>query len=231
MESPNRYDSSIDTIFAEAWTKTTGMKALFWKAVASIILAIVIVTNLGFTLSGFFLTDNVVPPLITPLIHLMINIFFLMPLLTGLLMICVRNCTGENAPINTLFHYFHYWKRLWIYPVAFTGFAFLEYLLTGFDMIQLVLFLIFMICAIIYFMHIPLMIDKNYSLTAALQLSRKTITHNKWQVMGFLLSIMIILSISSLTLGFVLIWTIPWIGNAIAIFYRELFGIQISLIN
>jgi uncharacterized membrane protein len=225
------YDSSIETIYAEAWKKTAGFKTTFWKACISIALIIVISSALIRPLSGIITTNNdITTNIINQFLTLAVNIFLITPLFAGLLMLMIKHCTGVASPIGTLFQYFRYWKRLWVYPVAIWILGWIEIFFTGHVLTQLAIGFIALLVGVLFFMYIPLVLEKNISTTTALLMSIHAIFQNFSQVFGFLLAIIIILFATSFTFGLGLVWTLPWIGNAIAIFYRELFGIQITLV-
>ena len=226
------YDSSVDAIYLEAWKKTIGMKTVFWKAFVSIGIVIAIISLLTPTFIGIVDThSDLFTKTLSWLIHLAVNIFLVMPLIAGLFMLCIKNCSQEKAPINMLFQYIPYWKRLWIFPVVIALFGLVIKLFSGAMLYQLAVIFIAGLWTIVYLFYIPLSLEKNYSVRAGLETARKTILQNSSRVFSFVLLATIILFISALTFGIALIWTLPWLCNAIAVFYRDLFGVQVSLIN
>jgi hypothetical protein len=225
------YDSTIDAVYAEAWKKTEGFKAQFWQALVSIILMIIAALNLSIVLKGIIPINNaIVFYVVSQFIHFAILLLLLMPLFAGLLMMGIKYVINIPAPINTIFHYFSYWKRLWILPLVIVLLSITENLLTGFTIYQIVLFTAFIIWGALHCFSIPLCIEKNYSLSMALDVARKTLLQHWVEVFSFFLTAFIILLGSAFTLGIGLIWTLPWLFNAFAIFYRELFGVQMSLV-
>lgn len=226
------YDSSTDRIYLEAWEKTKGMKARFWQAVVTIVLIYFISTYLALIPNSLITTDtqSVLYNLLSELLKLGIRVFILTPLFAGLLMISIKHCSNIPAPINNIFHYFPYWKRLWVFPVILSGFGYAETIFEDQVVIQVALYLLSFIWVVLYLMYIPLAIEQNLPLATILEISRKTIIRNWTRVIGFLMVAVVILFASTLTLGIALIWTIPWFVNAFAVFYRELFGVQISLV-
>lgn len=224
------YDTSMDAIYLEAWQKTKETTAIFWQGLVSIVLIMVVTTLLTPTLISIITSNSSITDLLTTLIQIGLNIMLLTPLLAGLFMMCIKHCAGVPTPINTLFKYFPYWKRLSIFPIVMMGFGYAEDLFSDFAVIQTVIMVFSGLWAITYFMYIPLAIEKNLPINAVMQISRKAVTQHWTQVFAFLLTAFIILFVTIFTLGIGLIWTLPWICNAAAIFYRELFGIQFSLV-
>lgn len=223
--------SSTDNIYVEAWEKTKGMKTVFWKAVVSIILAYIIARELSFTVAGL-ISGNLGPTfdIINNLLILTINIFLITPLIAGIFMLCIKNCTGLTASLRTLFQYFPYWKRLWMFPIIISAFSYVASLFTDQLIIQAIIYFCLFVWLTIYIMYIPLAIEQHYSINMLLEISRKTILEHWAQVLGFIVAGIVLFFFSLLTFGLAFIWTIPWFCNALAVFYRELFGIQISLV-
>ena len=238
-ESPNSIpttaepdSSNTDRIYLEAWEKTKGMKAKFWQACIAIILTYVIANNLILIPVGLITsnTDSTLYVFLSSATTLMIQVFILTPLFAGLLMISIKHCSGLRAPINNLFHYLPYWKRLWVFPVILSGFDYAETIFENQPVIEATLYVLSSVWIILYFMAIPLAIDQHYSLATVFEVTRKTMLQNWVRLLGFLFVAMIIFSVNVFTLGIAFIWTVPWFCNAIAVFYRELFGVQISLV-
>ncbi len=223
--------TSIDAIYAEAWEKTNGMKNIFWKAFAGIALTIFITINLSFTLGNIFSTTTIPTPFaLKILIQFSINALLVTPLCVGLFMICVKQCTIGHAPINTLFEYLPYWKRLAIIPLSLMIFILLETMFASFVGIKIGIFFLFVLLIINYFFYIPLCVDKKFTVLHSLDIARKMVFENRMTVSRFVITLLVITFFSLCTGGIAFIWTLPWMGNAIAIFYRELFGIQIALV-
>jgi uncharacterized membrane protein len=152
------------------------------------------------------------------------SIFITTPLFAGLLMLSIKHCSGTMVPANSVFNYFSYWKKLWIYPVVMTAIALIQELDIG--ALSFIVFLLMIFLAVTYFMFIPLVAEKNLSTWEALETSRKTIFHHWFKTLWFIILIGLIMLGSMLTLGIALIWTLPWIYNAIAVLYRNMFGVQ-----
>ena len=70
------------------------------------------------------------------------------------------------------------------------------------------------------------MIEKDMSAWQALEVSRKAVTHIWFRATGFLLLIMLLLTLGMIPLGIPLIWILPWVSLAFALVYFKLFGAE-----
>jgi uncharacterized membrane protein len=225
----------IDTkaIFSEAWKKTEGFKGRFWQALLCIAVIILASSFVSFSINGLLTGTTSAEAMasihpIAQILQMLFSIFLVTPLFAGLIMLAIKNMTGTAAPFTSIFHYIKYWKELWIYPVIMTILSLIKDLFLDYDSIQLIVLLITLALTVTYLMFIPLVVEKKLHAWDALETSRKTITPQWFRVLWFVIIIGLILVGSALTLGIALIWTLPWIYNAIAILYRHFYGIQTS---
>lgn len=228
-----RYNFQISSIFGEAWEKTVGVKGRFWGAFILIFIITIVLTSIAFGIDFLVLgvpdttSENAMatsPHPVANIIQMIFSIFITTPLFAGLLMLSIKHCVGITVPASSVFNYFSYWKKLWVYPVVMTGITLVQTLDIG--ILSFIAFLLMLFLAVTYFMFIPLIADKNLPIMEALESSRKTIFHHWFKMLWFLILIGLIMIASGLTLGIALIWTLPWVYNAIAILYRNMFGVQ-----
>lgn len=226
-----RYDFNIKAIFSEAWKKTDGLKGRFWKALILVLIITIVTTMIAFSVDAMFFPANnpeaaMAPHPVAQLLQMVFSIFLTTPLFAGLLMLCIKQCVGVFAPFNTVFQYVSYWKKLWAYPVAMTVLALASAYSADIPMMRFIVFLLMTFIVVTYFMFIPLVVEKNLSTWEAMEASRKTIFHHWLKTLWFMIVIGLIMVASALTLGIALIWTLPWIYNAIAMLYITMFGVQ-----
>jgi hypothetical protein len=224
-----RYDFHISRIFSEAWQKTKGIKATYWKALVCIIffnaLGIMLATLLGNIIEGPVgkqeLYTSIHPA--HEILTLLVAVFLTTPLSAGLWVIMIRHCGGRPTNYRFIFHYFSRWKQLSAYPVIVFALQWLQHTNVIFAFIALLLIIYF---SITYSMFIPLVGEKNLPTWKALETSRKTISHHWFKMCGFFILIILIFIASLFTLGIALIWTLPWGNNALAVLYKNMFGVD-----
>jgi uncharacterized membrane protein len=73
---------------------------------------------------------------------------------------------------------------------------------------------------------LPLMIEKDIGAWQALEISRKAVTRLWFRATGFLLLIILLVSLGIVLLVVPLIWVLPWVSLAYAILYFKLFGAE-----
>ena len=79
---------------------------------------------------------------------------------------------------------------------------------------------------IAYAFAMPLVVEKNISAWRALETSRKALTGKWFPMLGLMLLMMLVNSLTVLTLGIALIWTIPWSVLIMSMVYTKLFGAE-----
>jgi uncharacterized membrane protein len=77
-----------------------------------------------------------------------------------------------------------------------------------------------------YMFSLPLMIEKDLGAWSALEVSRKAVTRIWFRAAGFLLLIMLLITLGMIPLGIPLIWIVPWVTLAYAMLYFKLFGAE-----
>jgi hypothetical protein len=214
----------MDTIYLDAWRKTNGMKAPFWRVGVSVLLVVIMTFGVAELLTGMLMSQ--VSPFfdfLQRLIQLLLNIFLLTPICIGSLMVCIKHCAVSDISLTMVFQYLRYWKRLWVYPVVLSGFSWVRHLFVGQAELQMIISSLAALWGIVYFMYLPLAVEKQLPILVLLKKSRQAFFANVLQMLRFIYLGCIIIVISFLTLGVAFIWTLPWLGNAIGIFYRKLF--------
>jgi len=130
-----------------------------------------------------------------------------MPMIVGITIMGIR-------------HAFHYFNRI---PAALLWYILMTLMIVlGF--ILLVIPGIYLSFA--YMFSLPLMIEKDLTAWQALEVSRKAVTRIWFRATGFLLLVMILLTLGMIPLGIPLIWIVPWTALAYAMVYFKLFGAE-----
>lgn len=231
------YEFNITNIIKEAWHRLHGIKATYWKAVilsllifAAIILGVFLIV-ISFDLIAahwFNATKETIITYNKILIYVLqvLGMFLYVPLATGILMIGVKRSVDEPMSATHIFHYYRYWKKLWVLPFIMFLLEVAMDLTQVYWWAQIIITLIYLYFTISYFMYYPLIAEKNLSVWEALETSRKTISHHWFKMLWFFILFSLILLASLLTVGIALIWTLPLLNNAIGILYREMFGVE-----
>lgn len=228
------YDFDVNEVLADAWNKTNGLKIRFWKAFAIIALVTIATSIIAYSINSHFeggITSAEAaakPHPIEQIIQMVFSIFITLPLLSGLLMLCIKQCSGITSSFVSIFDYLGSWKKLWVLPVAMTTISLIKVYFIDYDLIRVSMWLLDIFVIVTYLMFIPLIVEKNLTILVALETSRKAIFHHWFKVLWFVLMISFIFFGSLLTAGVALIWTLPWIFNSIALLYKNIFGIQKS---
>lgn len=147
----------------------------------------------------------------------LLSMFITLPLGAGLFMICLKHSVG--APIRAELVVKYYNKAV---PLFLT--TLLMYLLV---VIGFVLFIVPGLYLMVAFMYaIPLVVEKNMTPWQALNTSRKVMTRKFLGFMGFYFLSILVLILGMLALFVGLIWALPIASLAMAILYRDVFGIE-----
>lgn len=228
------YDFNIKAILKEAWHKTYGIKATYWKAfflmmliyLGLFALAFVIAYTIG-VIAGLTNTSSATVSYITLVISIVFPIIFIFPiapLSAGMLMIGVKHCIGDPVQATSIFHYYRYWQRLWVYPFILVIISLLGKMVYPHPLFKILFALISLYAVISYFMFPLLVVEKQLKPWQALEASRKAISFH-WFKMLWLLIVLFFISLAGiLTLGIAYIWILPMINNTFGILYREMFG-------
>ena len=199
MENEIRdYDFDIVEIIKAGYERLEGVKLQFVIAVALYVAAAIIIqVALGFVFdqgtpeAPNFLNQQIVGILSYPV---------LMPIMAGIMMMAIDYARGNDIEYRSVFNYYHLTGKL-----AFAGI--LIYIMTIVGFMLLILPAIYVTVA--YAFTIPLIVDKNMDVWAAMEHSRKTVTKHWFKVAGLMGALTIIMLISAIPLGLGLIWTLP----------------------
>jgi len=231
-----QYNFDIPAIFREAWQKTRGIKATYWKAIIIflVITLLILAVRFGFDFLAVIIYNTLGLP--KPQIHALIatqhdllgliTIFITAPLGVGLLMIGIRHCANLPVTAKSLVSYYPYWRKLWVRQFILVVITSISQLHLIPYILPIILFFLSIYVIVSYLMFEPLIVEKQLSVWDALETSRKTIAHHWFKTLWFLFLFILITLGSVLTLGIAFIWTLPWLNNATGILYREMFGVQ-----
>ena len=214
MDNIRDYDFDIIEMIKAGWARMEGVKGQFFAGLA-IYIAVAIVLQLllglvfpqGTQLEPNYLNQQIVGILSYPV---------LMPIMAGIMMMAIHHGRGEEIDFKSIFNYYHLTGKLalagiLIYIMTMIGFLFFIFIpINSFTMIGVVLVLIFsMYVSVAYAFTIPLIVDKNMDVWAAMEHSRKTVTKHWFKVAGLMGLLTVAMAISAIPLGVGLIWTIP----------------------
>jgi len=124
----------------------------------------------------------------------------LMPIMAGIMMMAIDHGRGENIEYKSIFNYYHLTGKL-----ALAGI--LIYILTIVGFMLLILPAIYV--TVSYAFTIPLIVDKNMDVWAAMEHSRKTVTAKWFKVAGLMGLLTIIMILGVIPLGIGLVWALP----------------------
>lgn len=246
------YDFKVGTILGEAWDKTRGIKGTYWVAFILIMLITFAIFFVQFGIGAIIgvsaMSMDAEHETITMIAGIaghvlnLISIFITAPLSAGMLMIGIKHCCyGVHPKARSVFDYYKYWRRLWVYPFIIAMLSIINSLIVAgihyylppdagstvalIALSYLIFFLAFLYVAIRFLMFTPLIVEKQLTVGQALSASRRAIGHHWFKTLWFLIVICLIMIGSALTLGILYIWTLPMFNNAMAILYREIFGV------
>lgn len=243
------YDFAVGRILSEAWEKIYGFKGPFWKGFLWVVLLLIVLGIASVILGGIIglfsafavvsqETIKLAASVLNWIIQIIYSLFIAPPIAVGLLMLSVKKLIDLPARGRTAISYFHYWNKLWwayFILLALGGVVtLLSILLLGvFPNAEWLGGLVMVVGAVIYiylsvaYLFFPLLVvEKKLTGWQALEASRKAIGHH-WFKVAWLLVVMLLICIGSVfTLGILFIWTLPMMNNALAILYREMFGID-----
>lgn len=194
----NDYDFDIIEMVKAGWERIDGVKQQFVIGFA-IYIAIAIVVQLllgllfpqGTQLEPNYLNQQIVGILSYPV---------LMPIMVGIMMMAIKYSRGEEVNFKSVFEYYHLTGKL-----ALAGI--LIYIMTMIGILLLVLPGIYL--SVAYAFALPLIVDKDMEVWAAMEHSRKTVTKHWFKVAGLMGLLSIIMFISIIPLGVGLVWSVP----------------------
>jgi membrane-anchored glycerophosphoryl diester phosphodiesterase (GDPDase) len=203
MENENQiethdYDFDIIEIIKAGWARMEGVKAqLFAGFAIYVVVAIVVQLTLGLV---FPQGTNIEPHYLNQQIVGILSYPVLMPIMAGIIMMAINHGRGEQIDFKSVFNYYHLTGKL-----ALAGI--LIYIMTMIGFVLLVLPAIYL--SVAYAFALPLIVDKNMDVWAAMEHSRKTVTKHWFKVAGLMGLLSIILFLGAIPLGIGLIWTVP----------------------
>ena len=212
-------DVDMFAILGEAWRGLKGFKlkchiaSAIWFVVY--LVALVISFPVTFALSALGADEGSAS--IIGLLVQFIAIGATMPMMVGITIMGIRHSQGKSVSAGSIFNYF---PRA---PAAILCY-FLMTLMIMIGFLLLILPGIYLSFA--YMFSLPLMVEKNLGVWAALEVSRKAVTRIWFRATGFLMLIMLLITLGMIPLGIPLIWIVPWVTLAYAMLYFKLFGAE-----
>ncbi|MCP4878056.1 MAG: hypothetical protein GY896_21590 [Gammaproteobacteria bacterium] len=203
----------------EAWRELKGFKlkchiaTMIWFVVYMVAVLISIPVVIGLVAIG---ADESTASIIAWVVQI-IAIAATMPMMVGITVMGIRHHQGKSVSPGSIFNYFHRAPATMLWYVLMTLMIMLGYILLILPGIYL---------SFAYMFSLPLMIEKDMSPWQALETSRKAITRMWFRATGFLLLIMLLITLGMIPLGIPLIWIVPWVTLAYAMVYFKLFGAE-----
>jgi len=202
------YTFSIMGVLKEALNRSNGVK---WTFMASMLLYFLIQFIIAFVLI-------LLMPQIEDYLNLILTILTL-PIAVGIIILGISRARGEVISVKQVFNYFGSYPFLllgYILVTLFTVLGFLAFIIPG----------IYLSIAYIY--TLPLIADKNISVWNAMELSRKTVTHQWFRFFGLGIVSFFFILISAIPFGIGLIWSIPTVYIAYGLLYHRLFDEELD---
>jgi len=203
----------------EAWRDMKGfkLKCHIASAIWFVIYLLAVIVSLPVTIGLISLgADEETASIIATLVQVVATAVT-MPMMVGITIMGIRHAQGRSVSAGSIFNYFHRAPAtIWWYFLM-TLMLILGYLLLVLPGIYL---------SFAYMFSLPLMIEKDMSAWQALEASRKAVTRIWFRATGFLLLIMLMLTLGMIPLGIPLIWILPWVTLAYAMVYFKLFGAE-----
>ncbi len=214
------YSVELSDILSESWQKTKGVKryiigaGILMYIIAFVVIAIV--TAISMLAIG---ANPESPGPMAILIQVVLQILFMaliLPFSAGIFVMCLKQVQGVQPEFGDLFSCFNKTGKLLGCMILMYIMIFIGYLLFIIPGIYL---------NFAYILAIPLIVDRDMGPWEALETSRKAITKHWLSVFLFFIVLTIIMLVSMLPLMIGLIWTVPLMAIAMAVLYREVFGI------
>lgn len=200
---------TIGEVLNEAWKLKDGFKGTYWGA----LLIYIVISMILSAVIQFVAGDSDVMGFITQVLFVLITY----PLMVGLMMIAIKHSVGTPTTASMVFDY---------YPKTIP--IFLTYVLM---VVMVVIGLVLLVLPGIYLMFayalaLPLVVDKNMGPWEALEASRKALTPCWFRFVGLCLIAAVVIGLSAIPLFIGWIWTLPFLGLAMAIVYRDILGVS-----
>lgn len=200
---------TIGEVLSEAWKLKDGFKGTYWGA----LLIYILISTILSAVFEFVAGDSNIMMFITQVVLVLITL----PLTIGLMMIAIKRSVGTPTAASMVFDY---------YPKTIP--VFLTYLLM---IVMVVIGLVLLVLPGIYLMFayalaLPLVADKGMGAWEALEASRKALTPCWFRFFGLGIIATVIIVVSAIPLGIGWIWTLPFLGLAMAVVYRDVVGVS-----
>lgn len=219
------YPFSIGAILSEAWAKTNGAKGTINGALTLyflIAVGVMIVFGGVLAVVAFGDEQTLLSAALTEAISQLVTTAVFSPMGAGLFIIGLRR--SVNAPISagTVLAYFHKILPIFLLTV-------LMYLLIAIGFVLLIIPGIYL--GVSYYLALPLLVEKNLGVWAALETSRQAVTKRWFAIFGLFLVLGLINFATIFTLFIGMIWTVPMSVIAFGILYRDVFGVEVATLN
>ncbi|WP_075186007.1 hypothetical protein [Teredinibacter haidensis] len=202
------YDFAIGSTIKKAWSLTKGFKRTYWGAAL-----IVVAVSVVFMLLGIPVKNNVALAIVVQIISYIV----IYPLSAGFYMLSVRRAAGREVQAMEITGYFNRTLKIFLLNV-------LMMVLVAVGLLLLVLPGLYLMVA--YMFAVPLMIDKNMGVWAALEASRKTVTHKWFSFFGVFFLVMILVAVAAIPFGIGLIWVLPLVSLVFGVLYTQILGVE-----
>ena len=215
------YEFSVFGVISEAWDKTSGAKwpihlaflFYFLVTIAIVVVAVIAITALSI---GAVATDSTMPLLMQIVLQIVMNLIML-PMIMGIVMMGIKRSVDSPISSSSVFAYF---SRMFMLLLTII----IMYIMVAIGFFLLIIPGIYLMVA--YYMALPLVVEKQMGPWQALETSRKTINHCWFRMVGFMIVLSVVLTISMIPLGIGLIWSLPLFIIAYGIVYRNMFGVE-----
>lgn len=216
------YELKPVELIKEAWANLKGLKTTYWLASIIYVVIYVAVVFLVKLVTGEAFDPESANFSFMGLIGELIVILVMAPFGAGLFMIALKYSVGASVEVGELFKHFDKALPLFLMTVLY-------YLAVGVGLVLLIVPGIYLMFALI--MAAPLIIDKNMGVLEALKTSRKAVTHKWFSILGFSLLNVLVVFAGALALLVGLLWAVPLVMLAMAMLYRNMFGVEESSLN
>ncbi len=202
---------SIADVTSQSWKLVSGFKGLFWLAMLAYIGAAIILSGINSAINAA--VGNAALAVVLELV----SNALLVPLMAGLMMLCVRRVAGAETSFSMIGNYYDQ-----ILPLFALNIFVVILVLLG--MVALLIPGIYL--AVSYALAVPLLVDKKMGIWEAMETSRKAITRCWFRYLGLMLLSGLVMFGGALALGIGLIWTMPMAMLMFASVYHEMFGFE-----
>ena len=203
----------------EAWRGLKGFKlkchiaTVIWLVVYLVAALISVPIVIGLVAVG---ADEATSSILASLIQI-VAIAATMPMIAGITIMGIRHAQQKSVSPSSVFNYFHRIPGAILWYILMSLMIMLGYILLILPGIYL---------SFAYMFSLPLMIEKDMTAWQALETSRKAVTRIWFRATGFLLLIILLVTLGMIPLTIALIWIVPWVSLAYALVYFKLFGAE-----